>query len=198
MFTKFCKDPFQEIKTEYRLLKLLKDLKLYEHPRHIVISKSITEITYHSNRTLGPKSTDLYIMPLKFTFKSIFEIPTLLDATLSCTKEYSESSILCNFASGSIFKRKKQQLQSDLVIPYTLYFDDFQINNALGSHTYSICGCYFNFPTMPQYLLSSRLYFSCSFNIKCRFKKQWHWNSFLSLSWRTQTIRKRCRDCNRR
>lgn len=34
------------------------------------------------------------------------------------------------------------------VIPINLYCDDFQCN-PLGSHTYSICGFYYNFPTLP-------------------------------------------------
>jgi len=40
----------------------------------------------------------------------------------------------------------------DTVIPYNIYFDDFQINNQLGSHSYYICACFYSFPTIPQHL----------------------------------------------
>lgn len=61
---------------------------------------------------------------------------------------------LSNFANGAIFRDKLKEFESAIVIPYVLYFDDFQINNALGSHTYSICGCYIHFPIIPKHLLS--------------------------------------------
>ncbi|XP_017464873.1 PREDICTED: uncharacterized protein LOC108358198 isoform X1 [Rhagoletis zephyria] len=97
-------------------------------------------------------------MPLNFQFKAIFESPCLLESTLQNTERYLKESSIQNFVSGEIFKSRKDKIQSELVIPYILYFDDFQINNALGSHTYSICGCYFSFPSMPKHLLSKLEY----------------------------------------
>lgn len=136
-----CKEPFSEFKSEYKLLKYLNVMNLYERPLAVVIEKTITEKTVADNHTLDSKSADIYIVPLKFQFKKIFEIPGLLDITLENTQKSFESSVLSSFASGDIFKMKKKLFDSDLVIPYTLFFDDFQINNGLGSHTYSICGC---------------------------------------------------------
>lgn len=154
----FCQNPFEEIKTEYRLFKILKELKLYQDPKVFLIRNDISEVVVNGNPTLGPKSANIYIMPLQFIFQKIFQTPKLLDYTLENTKTFLEGNIYNNFASGELFKSKVQQLQGNLVIPYNIYFDDFQINNPLGSHTYSICGCYLNFPSMPQYLLSKLEY----------------------------------------
>ncbi|XP_075157696.1 uncharacterized protein LOC142233175 [Haematobia irritans] len=38
------------------------------------------------------------------------------------------------------------------LIPYFLYFDDFEVNNPLGSHTSSILGVYYSFPSAPNFL----------------------------------------------
>lgn len=114
--------------------------------------------------------------------KSIFEIPNLLHFTLENTKRSLQSNYLCNFASGEIFKLKKQKMQSALVIPYFLYLDHFQINNPLGSHTHSICGCYLNFPTMPQHLLSKLEYiFHAAFISSENLKNCGNSNTFYHL-----------------
>jgi len=61
--------------------------------------------------------------------------------------------------NGEIFRKQtKRFLPGDLLIPYHLYFDDFEIDNPLGSHKISICGAYIIFPKIPQYLLSKLQY----------------------------------------
>lgn len=154
----FCNEPFSEVKSEYRLFKILKNLKLYEKHKSMVIKNTVTETTVNGNRTLASKSSEIYIMPLYFKFKSIFEIPDLLSYTLERNKSNLKDNVLENFASGELFQKRKQHFNSDLVIPYILYFDDFQINNNLGTHTYSICGNYINFPTMPEHVISKLEY----------------------------------------
>ena len=68
----FCKDPFQEIKSEHKLLKMLKGLNLYEDPKSKVIKTSIAPTTAHGNPVLSSTSSDIYIMPLCFQFKAIY------------------------------------------------------------------------------------------------------------------------------
>ncbi|XP_067645288.1 uncharacterized protein [Eurosta solidaginis] len=182
LLLEFCKNPFQDISSEYRLFKILKELNLYEHPKTITIKESVTETTKYGIPTLAPKSFDIYIMPLNFQFKAIFEIPCLLQSTLQNTEKYLKESSIQNFVSGRIFKARKDKIQSELVIPYILYFDDFQINNALGSHTYSICGCYYSFPSMPKHLLSKLQYiFHGAFISTKTVKSSGVENSFLYL-----------------
>ncbi|XP_058981872.1 uncharacterized protein LOC101889627 isoform X1 [Musca domestica] len=160
----FCKNPFEDIATEYRMIKTLKNLMLYEDPKLIAIDEKIAEIICHGNPTLGVKTYDVIVMPLQFMIKSIFEIPDLLNQTLENIQNSLSDSNYTSLANGEIFKKKVEQLGSTFVIPYILYFDDFQINNALGSHTYSICGCYIHFPLMPKYLLSKiQFIFSAAF-----------------------------------
>lgn len=150
----FCKNPFEETRTEYRLLKILKELNFYDDPKVYVISNQVSEIVISGNPSLGPKLSNIYIMPLKFMISALFKIPNLLDLTLENSKKFLNSPVLQNFTNGELYKTKLLKYQYNLVIPYVLYMDDFQINNPLGTHTFSICGCYISFPSMPQHLLS--------------------------------------------
>jgi len=118
-------------------------------------------------------------MPLAFTVKRIFEIPTILKLTLSNIQKNLKSNDLTNFSSGEVFKSIAKQFDPDIVVPFVLYLDDFQINNALGSHTFSICGCYINLPLMPRYLLSKVQYiFHAAFIATPKLKKCGNENSF--------------------
>lgn len=150
----FCRNPFNEIRSEHRLFKILQEMNLYEPPKCSIIEISISCTTANGNPTLGPRSTKIYVMPLEFTFKSIFQIPNLLDITLKNIENNLTKSMYCNFVNGSIYKAMVQKYPPNSVIPYILYVDDYQVNNPLGSHTYSISGCYCSFPNMPDFLLS--------------------------------------------
>ncbi|XP_067615177.1 uncharacterized protein [Eurosta solidaginis] len=158
LLLQFGKDPFEEIRSEYRLFNILKQFNLFEHPKLFSIDKQISTIISQGNPTLGAKSYDISILPLDFIFKSIFQIPPILDKTIKNTQENLIQSSICNYINASIFKNKILKFRNAIVIPFVIYFDDFQVNNPLGSHTLSICGCYINFPSMPQYLLSQLQY----------------------------------------
>lgn len=45
--------------------------------------------------------------------------------------------------------KKLQNYKNKFVIPYFLYFDDFEVNNPLGSHSSSVLAVYYSFPTAP-------------------------------------------------
>lgn len=58
---------------------------------------------------------------------------------------------LTNFIQGELWQKKIYHLKDKMVIPYHLYFDDWEPDNALGSHKKlnSIAACYAMFPTIP-------------------------------------------------
>jgi len=107
---------------------------------------------------LGSKSKDVFIMPLAFTVKIIIDLQNILELTLSNIQQNLKSNDLTNLAAGEVFKSIAKQFDPDIVVPFVLYLDNFQINNALGSHTFSICGCYINFPLMPKHSISKVQY----------------------------------------
>ncbi|KAF0712429.1 Uncharacterized protein FWK35_00025978 [Aphis craccivora] len=66
------------------------------------------------------------------------------------TKNCMENQIFCGcfkfifsqsqFFKFHLWKHKISQHSDKIIIPYFLYFDDFEINNPLGSHSSSILG----------------------------------------------------------
>lgn len=129
------------------------------------IDEKITDIISHGNPTLGPKLCDILVMPLQFIFKSVFEIPGLLNETLKNIQTSLSDNNINSFANGKIFKNIVQQLHPAKVIPYILYLDDFQINNPLGTHTYI-----FYLWLLYKFSLNSKTFsFTTSVNFSCSF-----------------------------
>lgn len=64
--------------------------------------------------------------------------------------EQDSNTKLSNFVQGSLWQEYKQKYIEKTVIPYFLYYDDFGVNNQLGSHgrDQSIAGFYTLFPTI--------------------------------------------------
>lgn len=56
-----------------------------------------------------------------------------------------------------MWKSKITCFGDKMTIPYILYYDDFEVNNALGSHAteHTLVAFYYSFPTFPGHLLSS-------------------------------------------
>ncbi|XP_036347292.1 uncharacterized protein LOC118756644 [Rhagoletis pomonella] len=155
---KLCSDPLQYVNTEYKFFKYIQSKNLFHSFSEHTINNEIVPRIRLGNPTLAETNSKAYITPLRFQFKKNFELKSLLRKTLNNTQFLQNQTQYSNFVNGSIFKSKEQKIgKGKLIIPYFLYSDDFETNNPLGSHTTkdSIRGCYYSFPTIPQYLLSS-------------------------------------------
>lgn len=99
-------------------------------------------------------------MPMQFQFQKFFELDNNLRITLDNMKKLSNNDskgVLSNIIHGEVWKSKTKNLTNKIVIPYLLYYDDFEINNALGAHSseQSLAAFYYSFPTLPKHYLSS-------------------------------------------
>lgn len=67
-------------------------------------------------------------------------------------RESKSSNVLTSIIDGNFWKRIEKQFAEKLVIPLLLYFDDFEINNPLGSHSgiHKIGAIYCTIPTIPD------------------------------------------------
>lgn len=160
----FCENPFAEISTEHHFFKHLKKLHLYEDPLRHELSNHVTTRVVKGNPTLVGKSFSAYFMPLRFQLKTFFECPGILASTLKNTESIMSKNKISNFINGESYKNKIKSFAGKTVIPIFLYFDDYGINNPLGSHSTSILAGYYSFPTIPQYLQSRlQFIFNCAF-----------------------------------
>lgn len=127
---------------------------LYRHPYCSILSNRVSQIVSKGNPTLGAKKISAYIMPIQFQIKTFFELPGVLDCTLRNTELLLSKTKICNYVNLEIHQQTMSKFGNKIVLPMFVYFDDYGINNPLGSHSKSIFAGYYHFPTVPRYLTS--------------------------------------------
>jgi hypothetical protein len=158
---KFCKNPFQNFKTFYKYIKTVEGKNCYSEPKIVAINNEIGPVVTRNDVRMTENISKGMVMPLKFQFQKFFELGDNLDITLKTIKklltENQATSIITNIIHGEVWKSKVVSFSDKIVIPYILYYDDLEINNALGSHAteQSLAAFYYSFPTLPQHYLSS-------------------------------------------
>ncbi|XP_071057004.1 uncharacterized protein [Onthophagus taurus] len=154
----FLKDPFKTIKSEYKFFKHISSIGIYSHPKCFTINNTLTEVVINNTPTIDDNVVQGCIVDVRFQFKKYFECDGVLEKTLDNIKQIKTCQKLCNFINASTWRDKCSNNHncSKILLPYYLYFDDFEINDTLSSHAgvQKLCGIYCCFPTIPQYQLS--------------------------------------------
>lgn len=147
-FIDHISNPFAICKTDYLLNKWLKNNNFLEDCVQFSIDESVRPIIHHGDVVYDDVNTKGILLPIKFQFKRYFEKTDVLNKTLNNIKLYQESACgYSNFIQGNLWQKKVAKYKSgEICIPFFLYFDDFEINNPLGTHCQSICGIYYSFP----------------------------------------------------
>lgn len=81
----------------------------------------------------------------------------LLDTLEYVDKLKVHSSILINFVQCSVWKKKEKDHGIQIVLPIFLFFDDYEVGNALGSHSgiHKLEAVYILIPCIPPHRQSS-------------------------------------------
>lgn len=140
------------VNTEYNLKKWLKNNNYINDINEFTIDHEITSIHQKGHLVYGDKKVTGVVMPLRFQFKKYFEKNGFLRKMLDYMTFLQNKSTFTNFLQGQLWRKKSQLYPTKILIPYFLYIDDFEINNALGSHSnvHSICNVYYSFPCFPE------------------------------------------------
>lgn len=168
----FCSQPFENVKTEYLFLQLLKTKYKFEGPVKFEIHSEVTESYENGVSVLKPVKYEGTLMPIVYQLKQFFECPGILHETLEYTNKLMNScdNKIENFVQGRLWKEKRASFDKDEhVLPLIGYYDDFESGNPLGSHAgaQSIAGFYFFCPSLSKYPLALHNIF-----IGCLIKSQ--------------------------
>jgi hypothetical protein len=157
LLTETIANPFVKVDTEYRLIKNLKELGVFEPPISFSINNEISVAQKNGLPTIDVVIAKGAIMPIEFQIKNFFERPGILKLVLENIKKYEESGEISHFVNAELWKMKTQNMQGKICIPYFLYTDGVSIDNDLGSHgtDHTLSAYYYNFPGLPSHWQSS-------------------------------------------
>lgn len=147
----FFSKPFSEIDSEYKFIKKMTDLKLFQMPVQFNINCELDTVISNYSPTISEKHIKGVMFPIKFQIQKFFELPHILEKTLSNIEKLERKTTICNFVNGKIWKKIREKYGDKHIIPFHVYMDGFEVNNPLSSHRgfHSIVGVYYSFPTLP-------------------------------------------------
>ncbi|XP_058985030.1 uncharacterized protein LOC131805637 [Musca domestica] len=148
------------IKSEYKLLSELRKTDFFVEANFLSIHREIQEVLT-SGGQIALKSIDYSIamLPLYTFFSLLFNKTKFLAEVVSYISDLKlrDQNVIYNFIQSTLWHELNQNDDlSILCIPMFVYFDEFEPDNALGSHAgfQKLGGVYVKFPCIPEYLQS--------------------------------------------
>jgi len=129
-------NPFDKLESEFSRIKKLKQLGVYITPIAVHIGNRLTNNTKNNTTIMQNKDIYIYYIPLDKVFKIFLEQPNVFKIITNNLKKLfsSNGDIICSLVQCNIWKENRKNYPSKIIIPYLLYFDDYETNNPLGSH----------------------------------------------------------------
>lgn len=95
------------------------------------------------------------LLPVKFTLRKYLESEGVMDTLMSNILPSADGYIR-SILDGSVWKSRTAGLESRVIIPLNLFFDDFTTTDTVSPHAArtSICGIYCYIPCLPSNVLT--------------------------------------------
>lgn len=156
VFEKFA-EPFQGMKSEKQRLSHFRSCGTFIEPQ----SYKIGERTEFKSGPMGTRRKEVSVVaqfiPVREVLKQFFELPGIFDKTMKyINRVKSCNHIISNIVQSPFWTQKCARYGDKIILPLLMYFDDYENNNALGSHKgISKCGAvYLSVPCLPSEYVS--------------------------------------------
>lgn len=148
------------IPTEHLLFKKLEKFGLLQFPRQIQIGSKRHAVNKNSSVKLKENKILVQMVDLVQQFETFFNNTNMFEDILEYLDKLNNCKDGCiyNFTQSAAWKEKLKVFGEEddvLNLPLLTYFDDFECNNALGSHANKsgkIGGVYVMIPCMPDFM----------------------------------------------
>lgn len=138
--------------SEAKLSKILSDKGLYKKPKKEILNEYSAEVLKKGKAVIGTIKELAVISDVEFQLKSFLEIPGIYNIISDYSASEKESTQFSSYINCEHWAKKEEEDKE--VLALDLYYDDFEVNNPLGSNTgtNTLCGFYFSLPHLPPYL----------------------------------------------
>lgn len=143
---------FAEFKTEYQTLQYFIRNEYLIMPQSINIATIFYPKRIQMHRSIGLVNRVVQIVPIKSLLTKFLQLPNVFQLIMTQMCEIKCSNVLTSIIHGEVWKNIEKQFTGKLVLPLLLYFDDFEINNPLGSHSgvHKLAATYCTIPIIPN------------------------------------------------
>lgn len=146
------KDSWSKFKTEHKTFKYLKEKNLYIEPISVVVGQRILACRKNNQRARwSPVKLKVYVVPIDQLLKKYLELPNVFSTILGTLEKSQNNFPIISLLQTESWQRIKSQSPDAIIIPLSLYFDDYETDNPLGSHRVlkKMGGTYFTISCLP-------------------------------------------------
>lgn len=162
-------NPFSSISSEHLRFKTFDEIGILIRPRLVDIGCRLNDKMKAGRVIFEPKVFQMSFVPLRHVLKTILQDCNLFEVIIKFMNHLESNSNKCvsNFVQCKLWKSKLEKNSQKILLPLFLYFDDFEINNALGSHAGNnkLGAVYASLPCLPPEYSSSleNIFLACLF-----------------------------------
>lgn len=159
---------FQPFTSEFKVMQYFIAAQTLISPLPFIVGQrsDFVRSAVGSSRIYAKVDCVAHRIPLVETFRRFFSVTNVLSSTLRYMDSLKGAEVIENFVQGSLWKDRVNapERSGKVTIPYFLYFDDFELGNALGSRAgvHKLGGVYISFPCLAVDFPSGRFVSSSS------------------------------------
>lgn len=129
------KDPFEGLHSEYLRFKYFENSGNYIPPEHEKLGERDEFREENGVTVLDKVPVYASLISIHRVLTRFFELPQVFDKTLEYINSlYADNENISNFIQGEFWKEEKKKFGDKIVFPISIFFDDYETNNPLGSH----------------------------------------------------------------
>ncbi|KAJ1528952.1 hypothetical protein ONE63_007320 [Megalurothrips usitatus] len=153
-------DPFESINSEYKRLKSAEIHGRYVRPEPYVMCHRDVNRRVNDHFELIREPSYGQFVPSRKVLKYFFEADngSVFRTVFNFYNAIqADPTVVKNFVQGEIWQGVLQHFDGKIVFPIDINFDDYELNNSLGSHTgdAELGACYLSLPCLPPHMSSS-------------------------------------------
>ncbi|KAF2889963.1 hypothetical protein ILUMI_16211 [Ignelater luminosus] len=148
---------FQDVNTEYKCTKLYEESGLLVSSKTVQIGEKMKPSRSNNDVVLKPVSACIKMISLIDLFTNVLTSGELLnDMKTHYSELLKETNVVSNFVQCNLWKSKVFNYDDKTVFPLILFFDDYELGNALGSRAgkNKLGAVYVSLPSLPPHITS--------------------------------------------
>lgn len=143
---------FKNLSTEHLYLNALKRRDLFISKHTYTIGSKYVRKRKRGKMVRLLQNVRAKFIPMRTVLQKVFSLPGVFSSVSAhLARLYAENQVIENFVQCNLWKKKLKHFEGKIVFPLFLYFDDFEVNNPLGSHAKvsKLGGVYYSIPCFP-------------------------------------------------
>lgn len=150
-------NPFHKFRTEHLRFNYFQENGSLIKPISFRVGEEFTDVKCDNGVTLDIKKCSASFIPPSDILKAFMELPNVFETIIEYINSLTDSNVICNIIQTEIWKNVLKRFGNKTVLPICLYFDDFEVNNPLGTHAgvHKIGAVYYSILCLPPQYASN-------------------------------------------